>query len=277
MRNAAVTGHPIGHSKSPLIHGYWLKQHGIEGSYIAQDVPPETAESFYSELAEHGFVGCNVTIPNKEHAYNSAEKLDDAAKMIGAVNTLWLDDAGALNGSNTDGLGFLGNLDQMLPNWDNNGNKAVVLGAGGASRAIIWALLSRGYTEVYIANRTLEKAQNLADHFGPNTIAIKWDSLGEKLGEADFLVNTTSLGMTGQPELNIDLDNLSKSTVVTDIVYSPLQTKLLRDAGQRGNATVDGLGMLLHQAVPGFEKWFGVRPEVTDELREMILREMGLI
>ncbi|KZK87084.1 Shikimate dehydrogenase [Pseudovibrio sp. Ad13] len=276
MRNAAVTGHPIGHSKSPLIHGYWLKQHGIEGSYIAQDVPPETAESFYSALAEHGLVGCNVTIPNKEHAYKSAEKLDDAAKMIGAVNTLWLDDEGVLNGSNTDGLGFLGNLDQMLPNWDNNGNKAVVLGAGGASRAIIWALLSRGYTEVYIANRTLEKAQKLADQFGPNTIAIEWDSLGEKLGEADFLVNTTSLGMSGQPELNIDLDNLSKSAVVTDIVYSPLQTKLLRDAAQRGNSTVDGLGMLLHQAVPGFEKWFGVRPEVTDELREMILREMGL-
>ncbi|WP_057463209.1 shikimate dehydrogenase [Pseudovibrio sp. POLY-S9] len=276
MRNAAVTGHPIGHSKSPLIHGYWLKQHGIEGSYIAQDVPPETAESFYSTLALHGFVGCNVTIPNKEHAYKSAEKLDDAAKLIGAVNTLWLDDEGVLNGSNTDGLGFLGNLDQMLSNWDNNGNKAVVLGAGGASRAIIWALLSRGYTEVYIANRTLEKAQKLADHFGPNTIAIEWDSLGEKLGEADFLVNTTSLGMSGQPELNIDLDNLSKSAVVTDIVYSPLQTKLLRDAAQRGNSTIDGLGMLLHQAVPGFEKWFGVRPEVTDELREMILREMGL-
>ncbi|QUS55834.1 shikimate dehydrogenase [Pseudovibrio brasiliensis] len=276
MRNAAVTGHPIGHSKSPLIHGYWLKQHGIEGSYIAQDVPPETAEVFYGSLAEHGFVGCNVTIPNKEHAYNSAEKLDDAAKMIGAVNTLWLDEAGVLNGSNTDGLGFLGNLDQMLPSWDNNGNKAIVLGAGGASRAIIWALLSRGYTEVYIANRTLEKAQKLADHFGPNTIAITWDTLGEKLGEADLLVNTTSLGMTGQPELNIDLDNLSKSAVVTDIVYSPLQTKLLRDSAERGNPTVDGLGMLLHQAVPGFEKWFGVRPEVTDELREIILKEMGL-
>jgi len=276
MRNAAVTGHPIGHSKSPLIHGYWLKQHGIEGSYIAQDVPPETAEGFYGSLAEHGFVGCNVTIPNKEHAYNSAEKLDDAAKMIGAVNTLWLDEAGVLNGSNTDGVGFLGNLDQMLPNWDNNGNKAIVLGAGGASRAIIWALLSRGYTEVYIANRTLEKAQKLADHFGPNTIAITWDTLGEKLGEADLLVNTTSLGMTGQPELNVDLDNLSKSAVVTDIVYSPLQTKLLRDSAERGNPTVDGLGMLLHQAVPGFEKWFGVRPEVTDELREIILKEMGL-
>ncbi|WP_108818593.1 shikimate dehydrogenase [Pseudovibrio sp. Alg231-02] len=276
MRNAAVTGHPIGHSKSPLIHSYWLKQHGIEGSYIAQDVPPETAESFYGSLAEHGFVGCNVTIPNKEHAYNSAEKLDDAAKMIGAVNTLWLDDAGVLNGSNTDGLGFLGNLDQMLPNWDNNGHKAIVLGAGGASRAIIWALLSRRFTEVYIANRTLEKAQKLADHFGSNTNAITWDSLGAKLGEADVLVNTTSLGMIGQPELSITLDNLSKSAVVTDIVYSPLQTKLLRDAAKRGNPTVDGLGMLLHQAVPGFEKWFGVRPEVTSELREMILKEMGL-
>ncbi|GHB27094.1 shikimate dehydrogenase (NADP(+)) [Pseudovibrio japonicus] len=276
MRKAAVTGHPIGHSKSPLIHGYWLKQHGIEGSYVAQDVPPETARSFYSSLPEHGFVGCNVTIPNKEHAYNAAEKLDDAAKMIGAVNTLWLDENGVLNGSNTDGLGFLGNLDQLLPNWDKNGNKAIVLGAGGAARAIIWALLSRGYTEVYIANRTMEKAQKLADHFGPNTIAISWDTLGEKLGEADLLVNTTSLGMTGQPELKIDLDNLSKSAVVTDIVYSPLQTELLRDATERGNRTVDGLGMLLHQAVPGFEKWFGVRPEVTGELRKIILREMGL-
>ncbi len=276
MRNAAVTGHPIGHSKSPLIHGYWLKQHDIEGSYIAKDVPPETAESFYSSLAAHGFVGCNVTIPNKECAYNSAEKLDDAAEMIGAVNTLWLDDTGVLNGSNTDGPGFLGNMDQILPNWDNNGNKAVVLGAGGASRAIIWALLSREYTEVYIANRTMKKAEVLADHFGPNATAIKWDSLGKMLGQADFLVNTTSLGMTGQPELNIDLNNLSKSAVVTDIVYSPLQTRLLHDAAKRGNPTVDGLGMLLHQAVPGFEKWFGVRPEVTDELREMILREMGL-
>ncbi len=241
-----------------------------------QDVPPETASSFYSSLSEHGLVGCNVTIPNKEHAYNAAEKLDDAAKMIGAVNTLWLDKDGILNGSNTDGLGFLGNLDQFLPNWDNNGNKAVVLGAGGAARAIIWALLSRGYTEVYIANRTMEKAEILADHFGPNTIVVPWDTLGEKLGEANFLVNTTSLGMTGQPELKIDLDNLSKTAVVTDIVYSPLQTQLLRDAAERGNPTVDGLGMLLHQAVPGFEKWFGVRPEVTDELREIILREMGL-
>ncbi len=277
MRKAAVTGHPISHSKSPLIHGYWLKQHGIEGSYIRQDVPPETARSFYSSLSEHGFVGCNVTIPNKEHAYNAAEKLDNAAKMIGAVNTLWLDENGVLNGSNTDGLGFLGNLDQLLPNWDNNGNKAVVLGAGGAARAIIWALLSRGYTEVYIANRTMEKAQRLADHFGSNTIAVPWDTLGEKLGEADFLVNTTSLGMTGQPELKIDLDNLSKTAVVTDIVYSPLQTQLLRDSTERGNPTVDGLGMLLHQAVPGFEKWFGVRPEVTGELRELILKEMGLV
>ncbi|SDR26484.1 shikimate dehydrogenase [Pseudovibrio sp. Tun.PSC04-5.I4] len=276
MRNAAVTGHPIGHSKSPLIHGYWLKQHGIEGSYIAQDVPPETAETFYGSLAKHGLVGCNVTIPNKEHAYKAAEKLDDAAKTIGAVNTLWLDEDGVLNGSNTDGLGFLGNLDQILPDWDNNGNKAIVLGAGGASRAIIWALLSRGFTEVYIANRTLEKAQKLADHFGPNTIAVSWDTLGETLGEADLLVNTTSLGMAGQPELTIDLNNLSKSAVVTDIVYSPLQTNLLREAKAQGNPSVDGLGMLLHQAVPGFEKWFGVRPHVTAELREMIVKEMGL-
>ncbi|KZL20076.1 Shikimate dehydrogenase [Pseudovibrio axinellae] len=277
MRKAAVTGHPIGHSKSPLIHGYWLKQHGIEGSYIAQDVPPEIAENFYRSLPEHGFVGCNVTIPNKEIAYNAATKLDDAAKMIGAVNTLWLDEDGVLNGSNTDGLGFLGNLDQMQPNWDNNGNKAVVLGAGGASRAIIWALLKREYTEVYIANRTLEKAQKLASHFGPKTIAISWDKLGETLGEVDFLVNTTSLGMSGQPELGLNLDNLSKSAVVTDIVYSPLQTNLLHVAEERGNPTVDGLGMLLHQAVPGFEKWFGVRPEVTTELRRIILKEMGLL
>lgn len=276
MRRAAVTGHPIGHSKSPMIHGYWLKQYGIEGTYEAFDVPPETAENFFRSLPEKGLVGCNVTIPNKEHAYNAAEKLDDAAKTIGAVNTLWLDTDGVLNGSNTDGYGFLGNLDQMLPHWDNIGNKAVVLGAGGASRAIIWALLSRGFTEVYIANRTLEKAQKLANHFGSNTFAISWDSLGDILGKADFLVNTTSLGMTGQPELSVELDNLSKSAVVTDIVYSPLQTKLLRDAKAQGNPTVDGLGMLLHQAVPGFEKWFGVRPTVTTELREIIVKAMGL-
>lgn len=276
MKNAAVTGHPIKHSKSPLIHGYWLKQHGIEGTYTAIDVPPETAAQFFSSLADHDLVGCNVTIPNKEVAFNAAEKLDDAAQTIGAVNTLWLDDNGILNGSNTDGLGFLGNLDQMLPNWDKTGNKAIVLGAGGASRAIIWALLSRNYTEVYIANRTLEKAQVLADHFGEQTIAVSWDNLGSILGEADFLVNTTSLGMDGQPELQLDLDKLSKTAVVTDIVYSPLQTDLLRRAHARGNPTVDGLGMLLHQAVPGFDKWFGIRPTVTDELRQIILREMGL-
>ncbi|CTQ56989.1 Shikimate dehydrogenase [Roseibium album] len=276
LKKAAVTGYPVAQSRSPLVHGYWLKKHGIEGDYSKLEVSPDTAENFFRHFGASGLVGANVTVPHKEIAAAACDQLDDAAKTMGAANTLWLDNAGKLCGANTDGLGFLGNLDQLAPGWDKSSGKALVLGAGGAARAVVWALLSRNFTAVYIINRTYEKAQKIADEFGSKTIASEWDNLGKLLGEVDLLVNTTSLGMTGKSPLQIDLSPLSKSALVTDIVYVPLQTDLLKQAAARGNPTVDGLGMLLHQAVPGFEKWFGVRPEVDDELRNLILKDLGV-
>lgn len=273
---AAVTGWPVTHSRSPLIHGYWLKQHGLAGSYDKRGVEPEKAEDFYQNLAVNGLIGCNVTVPHKEVAAKLCVHLDDAAKAMGAANTLWLNEAGELCGANTDGLGFLGNLDQMQPGWDKKANTAIVLGAGGAARAIVWALLSRNYTEVHIFNRTFEKAQKIAAEFGAGSIAHPWDKLGETLRKTDILVNTTALGMTGKAPLEIDLGDLPTTALVTDIVYSPLETDLLRIAKERGNPVVDGLGMLLHQAAPGFEKWFGVRPTVDDELRRIILEDLGV-
>ncbi|MCV0427099.1 MAG: shikimate dehydrogenase [Roseibium sp.] len=273
---AAITGHPVAHSRSPLIHGYWLKKHGLAGEYGRVDVAPETAEAFYRNFSASGLIGANVTVPHKETAAASCDWLDEAARTMGAANTLWLDESGKLCGANTDGLGFLGNLDQLSPDWDNAPGTALVLGAGGAARAIVWALLSRKFTTVHIVNRTQEKAQRIADEFGSKTIAHGWEKLGKLLEEADLLVNTTSLGMTGKPPLEIDLAPLPTTALVTDIVYVPLETDLLKNAAARGNPTVDGLGMLLHQAVPGFERWFGVRPEVDDTLRALILEDLGV-
>ncbi|WP_068310875.1 shikimate dehydrogenase [Polycladidibacter hongkongensis] len=276
MKKAAITGHPVSHSKSPEIHSYWLKQLGLEGEYGRVEVSPSTAMDFYQSLKDNGLDGCNVTIPNKEIAFEAAQHLDDAAKAIGAVNTLWLDEDGVLCGSNTDGLGFLGNLDQGCPGWDNNVNKAVVLGAGGAARAIIWALQQRGFNNIHICNRTFEKSKVLADYFGGNVSAQPWENRSTDLEGADLLVNTTALGMKGQPKLDIALDKLSKKAVVTDIVYTPLMTDLLKTAIERGNPVVDGLGMLLHQATVGFAKWFGQMPEVTEELRQQTIKSMDL-
>ncbi|GGB40206.1 shikimate dehydrogenase (NADP(+)) [Roseibium aquae] len=272
---AAVTGWPVAHSRSPLIHGYWLEKHGLEGSYIPCAVPPEDAERFYSQFRSSGLVGCNVTVPHKEIAAKACDELDQAAQAMGAANTLWLDNNGRLCGANTDGLGFLGNLDQWSPGWDENRKTAVVLGAGGAARAIVWALLQRKFTDVHIVNRTFEKAQLISEHFGSGTKAVPWDRLWEILGQADLLVNTTALGMQGKPALEIDLGRLPNHALVTDIVYAPLETNLLKQAKARGNPTVDGLGMLLHQAAPGFEKWFGMRPEVDSDLRALVLRDLG--
>lgn len=275
-RKAAITGYPVDQSRSPLVHGYWLKKHGLDGEYGRVAVPPETAEDFFEGFKASGLIGANVTVPHKETAFAACDHLDEAAKAMGAANTLWLDEAGALCGANTDGLGFLGNLDQLAPGWDSTGGTAVVLGAGGAARAIIWALLSRGFTSVHIVNRTFEKAKVLEDQFGSKTKAHPWDNLGTLLGETDLLVNTTALGMAGKAPLDIDLGPLPKSALVTDIVYVPLETDLLKQAASRGNPTVDGLGMLLHQAVPGFERWFGVRPEVDDGLRALVLEDLGV-
>ncbi|MET1416265.1 shikimate dehydrogenase [Roseibium sp. HPY-6] len=275
-RKAAITGHPVAHSRSPLIHGYWLKQLGIEGEYGRVDVAPETADAYYRAFSTSGLIGANVTVPHKETAAKACDWLDSAAKAMGAANTLWVDDRGRICGANTDGLGFLGNLDQLAPGWDQSAGTALVIGAGGAARAIVWALLSRKFTSVHIINRTAEKAQKIADEFGTGTFAHSWDELGTLLGKTDLLVNSTSLGMTGNPPLEIDLTNLRGDALVNDIVYAPLETDLLKAAAKRGNPVVDGIGMLLHQAVPGFERWFGVRPEVTDELRTLVLKDLGV-
>ncbi|MFN7167175.1 MAG: shikimate dehydrogenase [Pannonibacter sp.] len=273
LRRSAITGWPVAQSRSPLIHGYWLKKHGIAGDYGRVAVAPEDAERFYRDLAASGLTGCNVTVPHKELAASLCDWLDPAATAMGAANTLWLDN-GRLCGANTDGLGFLGNLDEAAPGWDKIKGAAVVLGAGGAARAIVWALLSRGFAPVHVINRTEEKAKAIADHFGSDVVAHAWDKLGTVLGQARVLVNTTSLGMMGKPELNIDLSGLPQDALVTDAVYVPLETGLLRAARERGNVAVDGLGMLLHQAVNGFERWFGFRPQVDAELRNLILADL---
>jgi shikimate dehydrogenase len=269
-KKAFVTGHPIAHSRSPRIHGYWLKTYGIDGSYRAIDVAPADFPEFLSSLRANGLQGGNVTIPHKEVAFARVERRDEAAEMIGAVNMLWLDD-GVLWGGNSDWLGFAGNLDEHAPGWDKNG-PAVVLGAGGAARAVIHALKVRGVKDIRIVNRTFPRAQELADRFGAGVTAH--GTVGDLLGDAGLLVNTTALGMHGDTTLAADPAGLPGHAIVSDIVYVPLETPLLAAARARNLKTVDGLGMLLHQAVPGFERWFGKRPEVTPELRTMIVADI---
>jgi shikimate dehydrogenase len=271
---AFVCGHPIRHSRSPKIHGFWLKEHGITGSYEAVDVAPEDFGSFLAGLSQNGFRGGNVTIPHKEAAFRLAERRDEAAEAIGAVNTLWLED-GILWGGNTDAYGFAANLDEYAPGWANS-DVAVVLGAGGASRAVIHALKKNGIGDIRIVNRTLSRAAELADHFGDGVSAHAMAEAGDLLSDCGLLVNTTSLGMQGGDDtLPVDVSLLPRGSIITDIVYVPLETPLLAAARELGLKTVDGLGMLLHQAVPGFERWFGVRPMVSEGLREMIVADLG--
>ena len=270
-RKAFVTGHPIAHSRSPKIHGYWLKTYGIDGSYRAIDVAPADFPAFLTSLQANGYQGGNVTIPHKEVAFARVERRDEAADMIGAVNMLWLED-GVLWGGNSDWIGFAGNLDEHTPGWDKNG-PAVVLGAGGASRAVIHALKVRGVRDIRIVNRTLPRAQELADRFGTGVSAH--GAVGDLLADAGLLINTTALGMHGDATLAADPTGLPDHAIVCDIVYVPLDTPLLAAARARKLKTVDGLGMLLHQAVPGFERWFGIRPEVTAELRQRIVTDIG--
>ena len=272
-KKAFVTGHPIAHSRSPKIHGHWLEKYGIDGSYRAIDVEPEDFAAFLSTLRDNGYSGGNVTIPHKEAAFALVTRRDEAAEAIGAVNTLWFED-GALWGGNTDGHGFAANLDQRAPGWAENG-PAVVLGAGGASRAVIHVLVERGIKDVRIVNRTLARAQELARRFGAGVSAHGEQATGELLADAGLLINTTALGMHGNEALAADPAGLPDHAIVTDIVYVPLETPLLAAARARNLRTVDGLGMLLHQAVPGFEHWFGIRPDVTAELRQMIVADIG--
>ncbi len=272
IRKAFVCGHPVGHSRSPVIHGHWLESYAIPGGYEKMDVAPAAFADFIANMQRNGFCGGNVTIPHKEAAFRLAQYRDDAAEQIGAVNTLWLE-GDRLCGTNTDWEGFAGNLDAEAPSWDN-GETAVILGAGGAARALVYALIKRGFGQVRIVNRTFSRAEEMARHFGPSVWAHSWQSLPDLLGDCDLLVNSTSLGMAGDETPAPDLTALPDHAVVTDIVYVPLDTPLLRAARARGLRAVDGLGMLLHQAVPGFERWFGVRPQVTKQLRDLVIADM---
>jgi shikimate dehydrogenase len=266
-RASCLIGWPAAHSRSPLIHHYWLRQFGIEGGYSIEAVPPEGFAEFVLHLSTHGFVGANVTIPHKERAL-ALTAPDERARAVGAANTLWYD-GDILRSTNTDIEGFINNLDASAPGWDKI-EDALVLGAGGSSRAVVFGLIERGIKRVHLANRTIERAQALADQFGANVHPVAWDAIGDVLPRAALLVNTTSLGMKGQPSLDLDIGLLPSHAAVADLVYVPLQTPLLAAAQARGLKTADGLGMLLHQAVRGFELWFGRRPQVTPELRALV-------
>ena len=267
MKRACVIGWPVVHSRSPVIHRYWLKLYDLEGGYEQEAVRPEEVAEFLKTLGNHGYAGANVTLPYKEAALAAADRADQAAITIGAANTLWLDAKGLLHASNTDAYGFMTHLAQEAPDWNRGKRPVMVLGAGGASRAILQGLIGAGASKILLANRTGDRAKTLAQSFGPRVSVVPWEDRSKALDGCGLLVNTTSLGMTGKPPLDIDLSALPFDAIVADIVYSPLETPLLAVAVGRGNRTVDGLGMLLHQAVPGFERWFGVRPEVTSALR----------
>ena len=264
---ACLIGWPAAHSRSPLIHHYWLRTLGIEGGYVIEAVPPDELGDFVLRLSLRGFVGANITIPHKERAL-ALSKPDDRARAVGAANTLWYDQ-GELRSTNTDVEGFINNLDACAPGWDM-AEDALVLGAGGSARAVLFGLIERGIKRVHLVNRTMARARALADQFGATVLPAAWDAAGDLLPRANLLVNTTSLGMHGQPELELDVGLLPSNAVVADLVYVPLETPLLTAARERGLKTADGLGMLLYQAVRGFELWFGRRPEVTSELRALI-------
>lgn len=274
QRRACIIGHPVSHSRSPMVHGYWLKAYGLPGEYVRKDVAPEDMPAFMDDLRSGaaGFIGGNVTMPNKAAAFELADRPDELAKALGAANTLWVED-GLIYASNTDGIGFTGNLDASHPGWDKV-EKAVVLGAGGGARSIVLALKNRGIAEICILNRTIEKAEELASWFGEGVSAHKMDELARALEGAGLFVNTTSLGMKGSPVPEFDFSAMKTGSLVADIVYVPLETPILKQAKEQGFKTAEGLGMLLHQAVPGFEKWFGKKPVVDDALRAEIIADL---
>jgi shikimate dehydrogenase len=275
MQRACVIGWPVEHSRSPLIHRYWLAQYGIDGAYEKEAVRPEDLAGFLGSLEKRGYAGANVTLPHKEAALRLAAVADEPARAIGAANTLWLDQAGRLCAGNTDAYGFITNLEAEVPDWNEGRRPVMVLGAGGAARAILHGLLTEGAARILLTNRTRGRAEDLAKEFGPSVSVVDWVDRGRAFAGCGLLVNATSLGMTGKENLDIDLAALPADAVVADIVYSPLETELLAAARARGNRSVDGLGMLLYQAVPGFERWFGRRPEVTPELRAHVAATLG--
>jgi shikimate dehydrogenase len=272
---AGVMGWPVEHSLSPRLHGYWLEQYAIDGTYIPFAVSPDRFTDAMAALPALGFAGANVTIPHKHAALRAVHTVDDVARRIGAVNTIIVGADGSLAGSNTDAFGFIENLRQGAPDWRPDAGPAVVLGAGGAARAVCAALVDVGVPEVRLINRTPERAETVAADIGGTVAARAWPDRASSLADCSLLVNTTSLGMDGRPPLDIDLGELPPTAVVNDIVYVPLRTPLLATAAARGNGTVDGLGMLLHQARPGFEAWFGVAPEVTPGMRDFVLSDLG--
>jgi shikimate dehydrogenase len=273
MKRACITGWPVEHSRSPMIHGYWIKKHGIVGEYCRHALKPEQADTFFRSLAAHGLVGCNVTLPNKEAAFRAGKHRHPTAEAVGAANTLWLE-GGDLCVMNSDTYGFIAHLDATAPAWRQVDGPVTILGAGGTARCLAFGFLEAGVSEVRIVNRTLSRADEIAAHFGSRVKAIGWDARDRAAADSCVIVNTTTLGMKGAGSPEIALGRCRSSTVVCDAVYIPLETPFLAEARQAGLQTVDGLGMLLHQAVPGFEKWFGVRPEVTPELRDILVRDI---
>ncbi len=267
MKRACVIGWPVEHSRSPLIHRYWLAQYGIAGAYEKMAVSPEELQAFLGSLFERGFIGASVTLPHKEAALRLADAADAAARAIGAANTLWFDENAELHASNSDAYGFMTHLQQEAPQWNEERRSVAVLGAGGAARAILYGLIGGGAAKILLMNRSRDRAESLGEAFGPSIEVVAWEKREAALAGCGLLVNATSLGMTGKPPLDLSLAALPPDAVVADIVYSPLTTPLLAAAKGRAYQTVDGLGMLLHQAVPAFERWFGLRPEVSPELR----------
>lgn len=275
MKRACVIGWPVEHSRSPAIHRYWLELYGIDGAYEKEAVRTEEFASFLGSLSDRGYAGANVTLPHKTEALRLATIADESARAIGAANTLWLDGTGRLNASNTDAYGFMTNLNQEAPHWNKGRAPVMVLGAGGAARAILYGLIAQGASRILLANRTRDRAEVLAGTFGPAVSVVDWDARNQALAGCGLLVNATSLGMSGKGPLDIEVEALPEDAVVADIVYSPLETPLLATARARRRQAVDGLGMLLYQAVPGFERWFGVRPQVTKELKAHVAATLG--
>jgi shikimate dehydrogenase len=264
---ACLIGWPAAHSRSPLIHHHWLHKLGIAGGYSIEAVPPEELAEFVTRLSKHGFIGANVTIPHKERVLQLTQP-DARARAVGAANTLWYEH-GVLCSTNTDVEGFVNNLDASAPGWDR-ADEAIVLGSGGAARAVVFGLLDRGIPRVHVVNRTMSRARGLAEQFGARVLPAGWERIGGLLPQAGLFINTTSLGRAGQPPLDLDIAALPPAAVVADLVYVPLETPLLAAARACGLRAADGLGMLLYQAVPGFELWFGERPQVTAELRAVV-------
>ena len=268
---AGVIGWPIAHSRSPLLHGHWLQRYGLPGYYIPIPVRPENLAEVLHSLPRMGFVGVNVTIPHKEAVLQIADIVTDRAALIGAANTLIFREDGKIHADNTDGYGFIANLTQNAPDWQPDKGAAAVIGAGGAARAVVASLLESGVPELRITNRTKLRAEQIKNEFGAKVVVYDWAQAGNMLEGAMTVVNATSMGMEGKPALRVPLDALAPGTLVTDLVYTPLMTPFLAEAQSRGCEVVDGLGMLLHQGAPGFERWFGQRPEVDDDLRRAVL------